>query len=222
MNRNGFVLSFFKSLFMILLSETGDKTFISAAIMSMKYSRAVIFASTISALASMTVISVLFGNVFLSYIPKRVTELAVGIIFGVFGVKMFYDAARDGFEEEYERLEEETESQLSEGRVEGQEGVFTRIKNSIFFINFLITFLAEWGDRSQITSFILGVEGNVFGVVLGCIAGHTVCTAAAVTIGKYISERISLRMVFVCGGCVFVVFSLLSFHSALLSSVKYI
>lgn len=65
---------------------------------------------------------------------------------------------------------------------------------SILFLEaFTLTFLAEWGDRSQLTTIILAARENVYGVILGGITGHALCTGIAVIGGKLIATRISVR-----------------------------
>lgn len=63
----------------------------------------------------------------------------------------------------------------------------------LFLEAFTLTFLAEWGDRSQLTTIILAARENVYGVVLGGISGHALCTGIAVIGGKLIATRISVR-----------------------------
>jgi len=46
-----------------------------------------------------------------------------------------------------------------------------------------MTFLAEWGDRSQIATVALAATYNLFFVTLGCLLGHFICTGAAVQLG---------------------------------------
>lgn len=69
---------------------------------------------------------------------------------------------------------------------------------------FIMTFLAEWGDRSQIATIALAASYNLFMVNIGAILGHFVCTAAAVQIGDWISKRISEKHVHYAGGIVFI------------------
>ena len=69
---------------------------------------------------------------------------------------------------------------------------------------FIMTFLAEWGDRSQIATIALAASYNLFMVNFGAILGHFVCTASAVQIGDWISKRISEKYVHYAGGIVFI------------------
>ena len=75
---------------------------------------------------------------------------------------------------------------------------------------FTITFLAEWGDRSQIATIAMAAAKNPYGVTLGGVVGHALCTGLAVLGGKLLASRISERTVAFCGG---VLFWLFAFHS---------
>ena len=57
----------------------------------------------------------------------------------------------------------------------------------------MLTFVAEWGDRSQLTTIILAARENVTGVILGGILGHSICTGIAVVFGRLLAQRISVR-----------------------------
>ncbi len=54
---NGFVSGVISSFSMIILSELGDKTFLFAAIMAMKYPRMAVFSGAATALGLMTILS---------------------------------------------------------------------------------------------------------------------------------------------------------------------
>lgn len=56
-----------------------------------------------------------------------------------------------------------------------------------------MTFLAEWGDRSQLTTIVLAARDNVYGVIVGGVLGHALCTGLAVIGGRMIAQRISVR-----------------------------
>jgi putative Ca2+/H+ antiporter (TMEM165/GDT1 family) len=78
---------------------------------------------------------------------------------------------------------------------------------------FTITFLAEWGDRSQIATIAMAAAQDPFGVGFGGIIGHSLCTGLAVVGGRLLSARISERMVAYMGGALFIIFSL---HSVIM------
>lgn len=63
----------------------------------------------------------------------------------------------------------------------------------IFMQAFTMTFVAEWGDRSQITTIILSARENLWGVITGGIIGHAICTGIGVVGGRMIAQKISVR-----------------------------
>lgn len=73
--------------------------------------------------------------------------------------------------------------------------------------SFTMTFLAEWGDRSQLTTIILGAREDVFGVIFGGVLGHAICTGLAVIGGRMVAQKISVRTVTIIGGVVFLIFA---------------
>jgi len=71
-----------------------------------------------------------------------------------------------------------------------------------------MTFLGEWGDRSQITTIALAIEGYPWLVFVGGFLGHACCTTLAVLGGKFLAKKISEKKVNICGGVLFLIFGL--------------
>ncbi len=92
-----------------------------------------------------------------------------------------------------------------------------RQKCVIFSTAFSMTLLAEWGDRSQIATIALAAQQSAWGVTLGAIIGHIICTSIAVIGGRLLASRISERNVHLIGGVLFLMFAAQScisvFHS---------
>ena len=200
-----------KSGTMILISEIGDKTFFIAAIMAMRHSRATVFAGAVGALGVMTALSAALGWAAPALISKTYTHYLAVALFFFFGCRSLYESLLawegGGMREELA----ETEKELADAKGSSKGSSKTKAKrallsSSVLAETFVITFLAEWGDRSQIATIGLAASEDPFGVTLGGVLGHAVCTGAAVIGGKHMATRVSERAVAVTGGALFVLF----------------
>jgi putative Ca2+/H+ antiporter (TMEM165/GDT1 family) len=59
---------------------------------------------------------------------------------------------------------------------------------------FVMTFLGEWGDRSQIATIAMAAGQDYWWVTLGAVVGHGCCTGVAVIGGKAIAGRVSMKV----------------------------
>ena len=73
-----------------------------------------------------------------------------------------------------------------------------------------MTFLAEWGDRSQIATVSLAVSDSAVMVTLGALLGHFICTGGAVKLGQWISDKVKERTVHYIAGVVFILSGLVT------------
>jgi len=202
--KNGFVAAFS----MMIVSEIGDKTFFIAAIMAMRHNRLVIFTGAISALCVMSVLSAYVGTVF-TYIPKYYTHYAVTALFFFFGIKLLKEGFAMADDEGAEELEEVTqelkEKDEERSNVGEKQGLLAF--SPILIQAFTLTFLAEWGDRSQIATIALGAKEDPIAVSIGATLGHACCTAMAVIGGRMLATKISVRSVTLVGAVVFILFA---------------
>ncbi|KIY48599.1 UPF0016-domain-containing protein [Fistulina hepatica ATCC 64428] len=99
--------------------------------------------------------------------------------------------------------------------VEGVRNFCSLLLGPVFVQSFLLTFLGEWGDRSQIATVALGAAHNVHVVAFGTIVGHSCCTALAVLSGRYVSSKISIRHVTLGGAGLFLIFGVIYLYEAL-------
>ncbi|KAL8966979.1 MAG: hypothetical protein Q9183_003128 [Haloplaca sp. 2 TL-2023] len=83
---------------------------------------------------------------------------------------------------------------------------------------FIMTFLGEWGDRSQIATIAMAAGQDYWWVTGGAVSGHAICTAAAVIGGRAIAGRVSLRVVTLGGGFAFLLFGFIYFFEAMYAS----
>ena len=228
----GLLDGFLSSWSMILVSEIGDKTFFIACLMAMRHPRLIVFIGAISALSAMTVLSSLMGVIFPSVLSVKVTQVLAFFCFTGFGVKILYDVynqeagADDHGEEEMadaaaslgkkdqdaDAEEGDAGSRMSPAASRSGRFPGATLLNPILVQAFTLTFIAEWGDRSQIATIALAAAKNPYGVTLGGILGHSICTGGAVLSGNLIASRISLRTVNLIGGTLFIFFGLMTLY----------
>lgn len=91
-------------------------------------------------------------------------------------------------------------------------GMYKRMLSTVIMKAFTMTFLAEWGDRSQIATISLAAEHDVVGVTLGGCVGHCICTGAAVLGGRQLAQVIDEKTVNIVGGVMFLFFGALTWY----------
>ena len=146
---------------LIALAEIGDKSQLVCMTLAARHRPAPVIIGAISAFAILNLLAVFFGAAAAAWLPEWLVILAVAILFAVFGIS----SLRYQEEEEDEAIEEKP----------GQNVLIT---------TFLLIFLAEFGDKTQIaiagmgrtvaasavwTGATLALAGTS---ILGVIAGH--------------------------------------------------
>ena len=249
------------SFTMIVFSEVGDKTFLVAALMAMRYPRLVVYSSAFSALIAMTILSAVLGHAVPTLIPKAFTKMLAAGLFLVFGLKMLKEgrdmSPDDGVSEDMKEVEMELEEKeqhmirrgssavspaaLEAGRGRGRRksrsvnrvpsppesvsssssrgsspspsgwfasmsvglhNLFSLLLSPAWVQTFAMTFLGEWGDRSQIATIAMAAGQDYWWVTVGAVSGHGMCTAAAVVGGRAIAGKVSIRVgkaIYLCG-----------------------
>jgi putative Ca2+/H+ antiporter (TMEM165/GDT1 family) len=216
-----FWAAFINSLLMIIVTELGDKTFFIAAILAMRQDRWTVYIGALGALALMTVLSAIMGFALPNLLPKQYTHFASALLFLYFGIRLLKDATEmeaGKHSDELEEVEEELVGKKDEGAEDDLESNKGKAKpvsvsgaTNVLTQAFTLTFLAEWGDRSQIATIALASAKDPLGVTFGGILGHAFCTGLAVIGGRMLASRISEKTVATIGGLTFLAFAIHSF-----------
>lgn len=195
--------AFTAGLLLITVSELGDKTFFIAMLLAMRHSRRLVFIGAIAALAAMTVLSVLMGQV-VSLLPKMWLHVAEIVLFVSFGLKLLYDANQMSHTALCEEVEEAKETiQQADMAAQGA-------RRGIVIQSFALTFMGEWGDRTQFATIALAAANNPWGVTAGAILGHAICAAIAVVGGRLLAAHLSEKVITTLGGLLFIVFGIVA------------
>ncbi|KAL4892893.1 hypothetical protein BDV59DRAFT_178886 [Aspergillus ambiguus] len=97
----------------------------------------------------------------------------------------------------------------------GMNNLFSLLLSPAWVQTFAMTFLGEWGDRSQIATIAMAAGQDYWWVTVGAITGHGLCTAAAVIGGSAIAGRVSMRVVTLGGAVAFLLFGAIYLIEAL-------
>lgn len=202
---------FYQAFSLVFLSEIGDKTFFIAGLLSMKTSRLISFLGSIGALAVMTFISCIIGQIFHA-VPSSLTQglplddIAAVLAFTFFGLKTLKEAI--------ELDPSEGNTGMDEEFADAEEAVQTSdaIKQSTFWAaiasTFALVFAAEFGDRSFLATIALSAAQNPISVAGGAIAAHAIATGIAVLGGGVLAKYVSEKVIGYIGGSLFLVFAL--------------
>ncbi len=194
---------FTAGLLLITLSELGDKTFFIAAILAMRHPRRWVFVGAIAALFAMTALSVLIGQVAGIFPQQYVHGVAAALFIG-FGLKLLYDAlkmsGRQGLAGEQVDAQKAVE--------QSEQSIAAWSVRAVLVEAFTLTFIGEWGDRTQLATITLAAAHNPYGVLIGATLGHAICAAIAVICGKFIAGKISERLLTGIGGALFIIFGI--------------
>lgn len=192
---------FTAGLLLITVSELGDKTFFIGAILAMRHSRRWVFLGVTAALFAMTVLSVLLGQ-FATVFPRHYVEWVTVALFFGFGFRLLYQAICQSGQLNREATEAaETVGYQPSSQTSSQIAIGSLLSKA-----FTLTFVAEWGDRTQLATITLAAAHPPVSVIAGATLGHAICAAIAVACGRLLCGRISERRLTAVGGSLFMVF----------------
>ncbi|KAK3941905.1 putative transmembrane protein pft27 protein [Diplogelasinospora grovesii] len=100
------------------------------------------------------------------------------------------------------------------GCLSGLNNLLSLLLSPAWVQTFVMTFLGEWGDRSQIATIAMAAGQDYWWVTLGAVLGHACCTGVAVVGGRAIAGRVSLKVVTVGGAVAFLLFGFIYFVEA--------
>jgi putative Ca2+/H+ antiporter (TMEM165/GDT1 family) len=179
------------SLVFVFFAELGDKTLYTVLVLATRFRTLPVLLGGWAAFIVQGFIAVLLGSL-LGRLPSTVVHVGTGIVFLACGAWLLF-----------KREEEE---------VDAEESASARATSMRQFVMaFVLVFLAEWGDATQIASAALVARLHApVQVFIGATLGLWAGTVLAVVLGRVIGGRISTTVMRRIAGTLFCGFGVLA------------
>jgi Ca2+/H+ antiporter, TMEM165/GDT1 family len=168
----------FASIFaVIFVAELPDKTALASLVLTTRHRPLPVLLGAAAALAIQSLVAVLAGSL-LALLPARAVHIGSGVLFLVSAVVMW----------------RKHDEEAAVGKDEGQVGLW-----KAFTMSFMVVFVAEWGDLTQIATASFAARYKqpvlVFGAATAALwAVATVAVIAGNRAGHLLNPRVTQRI----------------------------
>lgn len=175
------------TLLLITLAEIGDKSQLVCMTLAARHRPVPVIIGAISAFAILNLLAVLFGAAVAAWLPEWLVILAVATLFAFFGIS----SLRYRAEEEDETIEEKP-------------------GHSVFITTFLLIFLAEFGDKTQIAVAGMGSTVAASAVWTGATLALAGTSILGVMAGRKLMQKLPLLWIHRISGGFFLLLAALA------------
>lgn len=180
----------------IFLAELGDKTQIMTISFSSRYHHLPVFMGVIMGLGVITLLGIILGTILFEFIPIYWVKILSGLIFLFFG---FWTIIK---------MKKIEKTEIQEKRELDKKNIFSTI--------FVMTSLAEFGDKTQFAVIALTAQyGAPISVFIGAISAFALIVGIGVVLGKKVSEKISSKWIDIGSASVFIIIGLIFIFEAI-------
>ncbi len=172
---------------LIALAEFGDKSQLVCMTLAARHRGLPVVLGAVAAFAILNLLAVLFGAAIAAWLPEWVVTAAVALLFAVFGISAL-------------RYEEE----------DGDEEIAEKPGYGIFASTFLMIFLAEFGDKTQIAVAGLGSTADAMATWVGATLALACTSILGVVAGRRWLNRLPLKWIHRISGVFFLLLALLA------------
>ena len=172
---------------LIALAEFGDKSQLVCMTLAARHRGLPVVLGAVAAFAFLNLLAVLFGAAIAAWLPEWVVTAAVAVLFTVFGISSL-------------RFEEEDE----------EEEIAEKPGHGIFATTFLMIFLAEFGDKTQIAVAGLSSTADATATWIGATLALACTSILGVIAGRRWLNRLPLHWIHRISGVFFLLLALLA------------
>ncbi|ALG66722.1 TMEM165/GDT1 family protein [Beggiatoa leptomitoformis] len=171
------------TLLIVGLAEIGDKTQIMCMLLAAKHKPLPVLFGATTAFMVLNLLAVLFGAVVTQWLPEQVVALVVAVLFTFFGVKSLL-----------------TKEEAEEDETLGEKG-----QHNVFITSFLLIFVAELGDKTQLAVTGISTTATPVAVWVGATIALFLTSALGVWAGQTLLQRIPLVLLHRVSGVFFLI-----------------
>ncbi|UCV19915.1 TMEM165/GDT1 family protein [Ferribacterium limneticum] len=172
---------------LIALAEFGDKSQLVCMTLAARHRGLPIVLGAVAAFAFLNLLAVLFGAAIAAWLPEWVVTAAVAVLFAVFGISAL-------------RFEEDDDD----------EDITEKPGHGIFATTFLMIFLAEFGDKTQIAVAGMGSTADALATWVGATLALACTSILGVVAGRRWLNRLPLHWIHRISGVFFLLLALLA------------
>jgi Ca2+/H+ antiporter, TMEM165/GDT1 family len=192
------------ALLLIVPVELPDKTFVATLVLATRYRPLAVWVGVGLAFLVQTVVAVTAGGL-VAQLPRRPVEVVAAALFLIGGIVLLRGASHA--DEEEAETEEEFAEKVRGGSTTGLRAVGA---------SFLVLFIAEWGDLSQLLTAGLVVRTkDPVSVFVGAWVGLLLVSALGAAIGRALLGKVRLSTIRRVGGGVCLLLAVLTALQAL-------
>ena len=169
----------------VAFAEIGDKSQLVCMTLAARHRGLPVVIGATAAFAVLNLLAVLFGAAVAAWLPEWLVTLAVAVLFAGFGISAL-------------RYTEDDE----DDEVEEKPG------HGIVATTFLLIFLAEFGDKTQIAVAGLGSTSEPSAVWAGATAALAVTSILGVLAGRKLLKRLPLKWIHRISGVLFLLLAI--------------
>lgn len=164
----------------ITAAEIGDKSQLVCMTLAARHRHWPVFLGAFLAFALLNLAAVLFGAAVAQWVPELWIALSVALLFAIFGVMaLFVRRHPDG------------------------EEVNEKSGHGVFMTTFLMIFLAEFGDKTQLAIAGFGTTATPLPVWVGSTLALSLTSALGIVAGRTVLQRIPLGLLHRISGMLF-------------------
>ncbi len=167
---------------LVFLAEIGDKSQIVCMTLAARHRGLPILLGAVIAFAVLNFLAVIFGVIVAHTIPEIYVAIVVAMLFLLFGLQSLFLGQEDSNQDEAQNIS----------------------SHSLLITAFLMIFIAEFGDKTQIAVAGLSTRYDAAGIWLGATMALAATSGLAVWVGRGLLQHIPVHLIHRLSGIVFI------------------